>query len=90
MSASDEYMTVAAPKKYQGDIKTTVHFTSDYVKECTKAGLKPDGEIEACSVSGGGRSEIIIQNPCKKRGPYPRLLCHELSHLNGWSANHEK
>jgi hypothetical protein len=53
-----------------------------------------------CNASAGDRSDslhacitggiIVIGNPCDAShdGWYERTLCHELAHVNGWSANH--
>ena len=50
-------------------------------------GPAPEGfEIGGCQT---GR-RIIAPNPClyAQTESYARLLCHELGHLNGWSAMH--
>lgn len=35
-------------------------------------------------------STIYVPNPCRWRDPYATLLCHEMGHVNGWSAFHER
>lgn len=36
-------------------------------------------------------STVVLSNPCALAATesYARLLCHELGHVNGWSADHE-
>lgn len=90
VSGSTNDLDAPIPARFKGDVTTTVMFTSDYQRECMKAGLVQTGRINGCSVVQGDRKTIIVQNPCKRRGEYARLLCHELAHLQGWSADHEK
>lgn len=36
------------------------------------------------------RDAMIVPNPCAFTDQsYAAALCHELGHINGWSANHE-
>lgn len=79
------------PVRFRGDVEATrVSFTANPEKACRAAGLKNIGEagVRACSITGGGRREVIIRNPCKASGQYARDLCHELGHLNGWPGDH--
>ena len=36
--------------------------------------------------------KVIMPNPCSfpKTDTYAHLLCHELGHVNGWTAAHQK
>lgn len=85
-----EYEAIEAPARFRGDVTTTVMFTDKYSEECIKAGLKVGGQIQACSLKGPKAAMIIVPNPCKARGNYARLLCHEIGHQNGWGGNHER
>lgn len=39
----------------------------------------------ACERDGA----VYLPNPCDfPRDDYARLMCHEMGHINGWSANH--
>jgi hypothetical protein len=41
-------------------------------------------------LSCGDRLLITISNPCdlEETGWYPRTLCHEMAHVNGWPSDH--
>jgi hypothetical protein len=39
-----------------------------------------------CTVGG----TIYVPNPCRWGDGYATLMCHELGHVNGWSAEHER
>ena len=48
------------------------------------AGMKTD----ACHTG----ERVVLPNPCTfpQSDGYARMLCHELGHANGWSANHDE
>ena len=61
----------------------------DMAARCETRGLTlrvNDKGLQSC----GNKSLMTIANPCLKMGSgwYARQMCHELGHVNGWSANH--
>lgn len=91
--ASDNINSGPPPRNMRGDaVATKVTFSSDVEGDCYKAGLRfvLGANPNACSVIGSGRKELIVSNPCKDRGKYAATLCHEMGHLNGWSADHSR
>jgi hypothetical protein len=39
-----------------------------------------------CTVGG----TIYVPNPCRWGDGYATLMCHEMAHVSGWSAEHER
>ena len=48
-----------------------------------------DGEEEGLRMCAG-LDRIVLPNPCMQleAGWYPRTLCHEMAHANGWAMDH--
>lgn len=48
-----------------------------------------DGDEEGLSMCAG-LDRIVLPNPCMQleAGWYPRTLCHEMAHANGWAMDH--
>lgn len=78
-----------APHAYRADATVTVVFTRNVQRECEAIGLRGDHNMtKACSYTVGGKTTIIMPNPCPERGDYAKLMCHEIGHANGWPADH--
>ena len=71
------------PVRYQGDGVAGVVFTTEGGVQSMCPAV---GYAIGCTVG----STIYVPNPCRWRDPYATLLCHELGHVNGWSALHER
>ena len=71
------------PVRYQGDAIAGVVFTTEahVQRMCPQV-----RHAVGCTVG----SAIYVPNPCRWNDPYATLLCHELGHVNGWTANHEE
>lgn len=74
------------PEKYQGDARLRVHFTDHATPLCGI--VKAERGSIACA--GVGSDWAIMPNPCTWRDPYAKMMCHELGHANGWSADHPR
>ncbi|HEX8569373.1 MAG TPA: hypothetical protein VF699_05550 [Caulobacteraceae bacterium] len=51
-------------------------------------GRPPEGmKTDACHTG----ERVVLPNPCTfpQSDGYAKILCHELGHANGWSANHD-
>lgn len=73
------------PTRYQGDNSATVVFTTEaeVQRQCP---MQPPRFALGCTVGG----TIYLPNPCRWRDAYATLACHELGHVSGWSAFHER
>jgi hypothetical protein len=71
------------PQRFQGNNVAVVNFTDERVVQrmCPHV----SGAI-GCAVG----NTIYVPNPCRWGDAYATLMCHELGHTNGWSANHER
>lgn len=81
------------PERFEADMnRVPVTFSSSVGAACEAVGLEQTESTitKGCSVSGGRNYGIIVSNPCKEKGSYAKLLCHELAHMNGWPADHPK
>ena len=66
-----------------------VHPASVY-QRCFQLGARlVDGQEEGLRMCAG-LDRIVLPNPCMQLegGWYPRTLCHEMAHANGWAMNH--
>lgn len=88
VSATLDIATGPAPGRYRGDNHAQVVFTSR--QEVLDAACPPTADYTALACTVGKR-RITLPNPCLwPNDPYAVLVCHELGHVNGWSAKHEK
>jgi hypothetical protein len=71
------------PTRYQGDAVAGVVFTTEGGVQAMCPGVR---YAVGCTVGG----TIYLPNPCRWRDAYATLACHELGHVNGWSAFHER
>lgn len=83
-NASDALAEITPPDRYMGDTVAVVIFS-----EQATAKTCPVGAI-ACAGFSNGVPVIAVPNPCPlaTRDLYAAILCHEIGHLNGWSAKH--
>lgn len=90
-ASGNRWSDAIPPERFQSDNIATVIMVRDVRAFCRTD--VPDGyRILACTVSMGGRKVIVMPNPCllARTEWFARIQCHELSHVNGWSANHEE
>jgi hypothetical protein len=84
--AADDLAQVVPPERYQRDIGVVTIFSHQGVRSlCT---LK--NALACTKVYKNGSVLLVVPNPCPLAGKelYATILCHELGHLNGWSALH--
>ena len=80
------------PLKPRGRSSVKAEFVhpSAVQQRCNTRGLgvvtSEDGAFSSC----GDGERITVPNPCMilTGGWYPRTLCHEMAHANGWAMNH--
>jgi len=72
------------PARYQGNNSLALTVVDDLNTVC---GTPPPGKHFLGCVRGG---RTFMPNPCRTASehPYPRILCHELGHVNGWPGTH--
>lgn len=70
------------PQQFFGDARVITTFM---LPESVAAACQ-DERASACANYHGGRTELILPNPCRWFGieSYASLACHELAHANGW------
>ena len=75
----------APPARFQANTTATVEFLSAeaIIPRCLERGAMI--LANACADT----KLITITNPCNYQGEsYARRLCHEMGHINGWTATH--
>lgn len=78
------------PERFMADNYATVVFTNRIEGFCGK--LPAPAQIIACRRrTVEGQDVLFLPNPCGLGNVefYARIACHELGHVNGWSADHE-
>ena len=79
------------PQRFRKEVVATVVFVhpSKIDRFC---GSAPPGFTKlACAGKVDGENVIIMPHPCvAEPSEYTKLQCHEIAHLHGWSADHEK
>lgn len=71
------------PQRFQGDTAAFVVFTTEGRVQAMCPQVR---YAVGCTVG----DTIYVPNACRWRDPYAGLLCHELGHINSWSAFHER
>jgi hypothetical protein len=71
------------PTRFQGDATAGVVFTTEarVQRMCPQV-----RNAVGCTVGG----TIYVPNPCRWGDGYATLMCHEMAHVSGWSAAHER
>lgn len=73
------------PERFQYDSSARIVFTGDLNRYCGEPA--PDHHFAGCERA----NTIYMPNPCPEAETdhYAKILCHEMAHVNGWSAVHE-
>lgn len=93
ITASSGHKTQRPPMVYRGDNENVaVSFVKNPGESCRAVGLEAHHTdvVQACAVTRGSKTYLILPNPCRKNEKYARILCHELAHANGWAADHSR
>lgn len=74
------------PRMFRGPVQITVQFTDAQNVE-SLCGMITEGRlrnVEACA----NDQVMILPDPCGYPGRYAEVVCHEIGHARGWSADH--
>lgn len=76
------------PARYQHDTWARIHFASPakVTRICSDRKPPKGWYVDACQI--GDSFDLWLANPCPIHEEYAQTLCHELGHIEGWSANH--
>lgn len=80
------------PVRFQDNNVAVVQFTDQAGIHKYCGTPEPGFQIIACRRQAeNGASVLFMPNPCLTGGLefYAKIACHELGHVNGWSADHE-
>ena len=80
------------PERFQGPASAQIVTASQIQTSLTCdqiMGEPPPGVVwRACHINGG---PVYVPNPCEWPGEqFAHILCHEMAHVQGWSAYHEE
>ncbi len=80
------------PLKPRAGASIPVEFVhpSAVLQRCSTRGLEVSVSDDSGLASCGDAEMMTVPNPCMilEAGWYPRTLCHEMAHANGWSMDH--
>jgi hypothetical protein len=72
------------PERFKGNNTLILTFHSDLKEAC---GEPPKGKRFLGCARG---NRVAMPNPCGiPNEQFARIMCHELGHVNGWTADHE-
>jgi len=71
-------------------VKAEFVHPSGVLQRCSTRGLEVTFSEKSDLASCGDSEMLTVPNPCMilEAGWYPRTLCHEMAHANGWSMDH--
>ena len=90
-SAPALFSDAKPPARFQGPTTVVLQVTDQagIDRVCHPLFGKPPAGMKTDACHTG--EKVVLPNPCTfpQSDGYARMLCHELGHANGWSANHE-
>lgn len=83
---SQQAFAQRAPREFRGPISVQVQFESAIGVQaiCSIITSGRLQNVEAC----GNAQRLILPDPCTYPGRYAEVVCHEIGHARGWSADH--
>lgn len=72
------------PRQFQGGTEARIAFMAQDQVNWLCNTKRQANTLQACVIDG----TIIAPNPCQAPGPYARIMCHEMAHINGYPAEH--
>lgn len=86
------YFAGMPPERFQGAATVELMVVAPEALELACDMSPPDGlTLKGCArTNAKGQPYIIIPDPCRlgEVEETARILCHELSHVNGWPGDH--